>query len=124
MASELLSALSANRLLMTTCSYAAVYEVVRGASGLGAGNGPVRAFLPLHRGFADVSSPSQMISLHDGFQKQELWYNFLEGSDRVALDTHSYLCFTEPNVDPLPLQALKVRSLSPSRFSFSLSLSS
>lgn len=52
---------------------------------------------------------SQMISLHDGFQRQDLWFDFLEGSDRVALDTHSYLCFTEPNDDPLSLQALKVR---------------
>lgn len=68
--------------------YWQVYNEVRLASGLGEGNGP-------------------MISIHDGFGDQSAWYNFLVGADRVALDRHPYLCFTAPNADPLPTQALK-----------------
>lgn len=51
----------------------------------------------------------QMISLHDGFKSGSSWFGFLEGADRVALDSHFYLAFREPNDEALLVQALKVR---------------
>jgi hypothetical protein len=47
--------------------------------------------------------------MHDGFKRSVSWFGFLEGADRVALDSHYYVSFMPPNDDPLPLQALKVR---------------
>lgn len=68
--------------------YYQAYETVRNASGLGEGHGP-------------------MISLHDGFKSGSSWFGFLEGADRVALDSHFYLAFREPNDEALLVQALK-----------------
>lgn len=69
-----------------------------GITGLGEGNGPIITF---HDGFttqaANVSS--------GGFN------GFLGGADRIAMDSHPYLCFSIPsNDDSLGYQASKVRS--------------
>ncbi len=49
--------------------------MMRGITGLGAGNGP-------------------FISIHDGFAGAANWADFLPGSDRIALDIHPYLAFS------------------------------
>ncbi|EPQ58738.1 hypothetical protein GLOTRDRAFT_12654, partial [Gloeophyllum trabeum ATCC 11539] len=54
--------------------YLEAYNIVREASGVGEGKGP-------------------MISYHDGFQSLTSWADFLPGADRIALDSHPYLCF-------------------------------
>lgn len=48
--------------------------MIRGITGLGAGNGP-------------------FISIHDGFDGLSQWADFLPGSDRINLDTHPYFAF-------------------------------
>lgn len=56
--------------------------MIRGITGLGAGNGP-------------------MISIHDRFATRH-WAGFLAGADRVALDCHNYFAFdnqNKPNID-------------------------
>ncbi|KAI5474682.1 glycoside hydrolase family 5 protein [Pseudohyphozyma bogoriensis] len=68
--------------------YHEAYETVRSVSGIGEGNGP-------------------MIAIHDGFAGQTNWFGFMVGADRVALDAHYYLCFTDPNNDELWKQTLK-----------------
>lgn len=56
-----------------------------------------------------------MIAIHDGFQPigQTVadggWLGFMTGADRLALDTHPYLCFTTPNAHNLKTQASQVR---------------
>ena len=53
--------------------------MIRGITGLGAGNGPY-------------------ISIHDGFRGLEIWAGFLTGADRLTLDTHPYFAFNgQPN---------------------------
>jgi len=47
---------------------------VRTASGVGEGKGP-------------------WVNLHDGFFGRDNWDGFLQGGDRVTLDSHPYLCF-------------------------------
>ncbi|PPQ78311.1 hypothetical protein CVT25_011682 [Psilocybe cyanescens] len=54
--------------------YVEAYNVIRGITGVGEGNGPY-------------------ISLHDGFQALNSWPGFLQGADRLMLDTHPYLAF-------------------------------
>lgn len=54
--------------------YLEAYNIVRNAGGVGQGNGP-------------------FIALHDGFQSRSSWVNVFPNADRVALDTHPYLCF-------------------------------
>ncbi|KDQ60685.1 glycoside hydrolase family 5 protein [Jaapia argillacea MUCL 33604] len=54
--------------------YLQAYNLVRTASGIGAGNGP-------------------FISYHDGFLDRTQWAGFLPGADRIALDSHPYICF-------------------------------
>lgn len=57
--------------------------MIRGITGIGAGNGPV-------------------IALHDGFQGIASLADFLPGSDRVAADQHPYLAFNgAANTDPV-----------------------
>jgi glucan 1,3-beta-glucosidase len=57
------------------------------------------------------------ISFHDGFVTIATnvtsggWNGFLNGWDRVALDSHRYLSFSEPNNFGLSYQASLVRSL-------------
>jgi aryl-phospho-beta-D-glucosidase BglC (GH1 family) len=56
-----------------TSFYLQAHTMIRGITGIGAGNGPY-------------------IAIHDGFNLG-LWAGFLPGSDRIALDTHPYLAF-------------------------------
>lgn len=60
--------------------YLEMYKTVREASGIGAGNGP-------------------MISIHDGFLGASNWAGFMTGSDRIALEIHSYLAFSSFSSD-------------------------
>lgn len=48
--------------------------MIRGITGIGQGNGPY-------------------ISIHDGFLGLEVWADFLNGADRLTLDTHTYFAF-------------------------------
>ncbi|TFK76576.1 glycoside hydrolase [Pluteus cervinus] len=54
--------------------YSEAYNIIRTASGIGEGNGP-------------------FISFHDGFLARSQWVNFIPNGDRMALDTHPYICF-------------------------------
>ncbi|KAI5122037.1 hypothetical protein M0805_006022 [Coniferiporia weirii] len=62
--------------------YLQAYDLVRTAGGTGTGNGP-------------------FVSYHDGFLGQPNWAGFLPGADRIALDTHPYLCFSTQSPNPL-----------------------
>ncbi|KAI0273720.1 glycoside hydrolase superfamily [Gloeopeniophorella convolvens] len=62
--------------------YLQAYNLVREASGIGAGNGP-------------------MISYHDGFVGLNGWAGFLPGADRISLDYHPYLCFGSQTSSPM-----------------------
>ncbi|KAI0628059.1 glycoside hydrolase superfamily [Trametes polyzona] len=67
--------------------YLRVYEMVRGITGVGEGNGPVIAF-------------------HDGFDPLKNWADFLPGADRVAIDDHPYFAFDgQTNREPLNITA-------------------
>ncbi|KAI0628401.1 glycoside hydrolase [Trametes polyzona] len=67
--------------------YYKAYQMVRGVTGIGAGNGPI-------------------ISFHDGFSGPGDWAGFLTGSDRVALDIHPYFAFNgKANREPLNITA-------------------
>ncbi|KAK4056072.1 hypothetical protein OIO90_002803 [Microbotryomycetes sp. JL221] len=68
--------------------YLEAYRTIRQASGLGIGHGP-------------------MIVVHDGFKGTRMWHGWLEGADRLALESHRYLAFRPPNDDPLDLQTIK-----------------
>ncbi|GAA5863875.1 hypothetical protein JCM8547_006091, partial [Rhodosporidiobolus lusitaniae] len=92
--------------------YAEAYETVRNVTGYGKGKGP-------------------FLALHDGFKGTRRWYNFLEsrplrsspssssgsgmqkfgssvdGLDRVALDSHRYLAFAEPDLREVGEQVMK-----------------
>lgn len=58
--------------------YGEVYNMIRNnITGTGRGNGP-------------------FIGFHDGFLGLDTYYGFLTNSDRVAWDTHPYICFTAP----------------------------
>jgi glucan 1,3-beta-glucosidase len=70
-------------LFLSPCnSYYQAYNLVRTASGTGAGNGP-------------------FISYHDGFFSRSEWAGFLTGADRISLDTHPYLCFDGQSSAPM-----------------------
>ncbi|KIK63584.1 glycoside hydrolase family 5 protein [Collybiopsis luxurians FD-317 M1] len=62
--------------------YLQAYEIVRKASGIGAGNGPI-------------------ISFHDAFLSRTEWSGFLPGADRISLDSHPYLCFGTQSSAPM-----------------------
>lgn len=68
--------------------YAEVYQMMRNITGTGQGNGPYMV-------------------IHDGFIGQSQWDGFMAGSDRMGLDVHPYICFTNPNNDPWNAQILK-----------------
>ncbi|KAK4704592.1 glucan 1,3-beta-glucosidase, partial [Phenoliferia sp. Uapishka_3] len=74
--------------------YLEAYETVRAITGIGEGKGP-------------------FISYHDGFVSQAKtvaqggWMGFMNGADRIAIDSHPYLCFDTQNNDPLSYQASK-----------------
>ncbi|TDL22949.1 glycoside hydrolase [Rickenella mellea] len=66
-----------------TAFYLQAHNMIRSITGTGAGNGPY-------------------ISIHDGFQADSTWANFLPGSDRIILDTHPYFAFSgQPNTEPV-----------------------
>jgi|SRR5712672_176254 len=46
-----------------------------------------------------------MISFHDGFLGADNWAGFLPGADRIALDLHTYLCFTTQSSSPMSARA-------------------
>jgi hypothetical protein len=57
--------------------------MIRDITGYGEGNGPY-------------------IAIHDGFEVLSTWAGFLEGSDRIILDTHVYLAFDgQPHTQPI-----------------------
>ncbi|KAG8905076.1 hypothetical protein FRB99_000724 [Tulasnella sp. 403] len=62
--------------------YLHMHDVLRNVTGIGAGNGP-------------------FLSIHDGFQPLAQWADFLPGNDRLALDTHPYMCFSDADSTPL-----------------------
>ncbi|KAF7798807.1 hypothetical protein EIP86_010032 [Pleurotus ostreatoroseus] len=71
-----------------TSFYFQVHDTIRGITGIGEGNGPYMV-------------------IHDGFQSLTTWYNFLPGSDRIAMDTHPYFAFDgQPNGEPIAVPAL------------------
>ncbi|PWN30893.1 glycoside hydrolase [Jaminaea rosea] len=57
--------------------YVEAYTMIRNITGTGEGNGP-------------------FIGLHDGFMGVNSYNGFLTNADRVAYDTHPYICFTPP----------------------------
>jgi hypothetical protein len=57
--------------------------MIRGITGVGEGKGP-------------------FISVHDGFLGPAVWAGFLNGADRIAIDTHPYFAFAGgPATDPI-----------------------
>jgi glucan 1,3-beta-glucosidase len=57
--------------------------MIRSITGYGEGNGPY-------------------IAIHDGFIGVAKWANLFPGSDRIALDTHTYFAFDgQPNTEPI-----------------------
>ncbi|KDE06629.1 hypothetical protein MVLG_03124 [Microbotryum lychnidis-dioicae p1A1 Lamole] len=73
--------------------YWETYSMMRQITGYGTGKGP---FISFHDGFMNLNST------RDGG-----WMGWMPGSDRVSLDTHPYLCFSEPNNDGMTYQAAK-----------------
>ncbi|KAG1738191.1 glycoside hydrolase family 5 protein [Suillus lakei] len=66
-----------------TSFYLEAHDMIRNITGYGEGNGPY-------------------IAIHDGFEGLSSWAGFLEGSDRVILDTHPYFAFSgNPNPEPI-----------------------
>ncbi|KAJ7624672.1 glycoside hydrolase superfamily [Roridomyces roridus] len=66
-----------------TSFYLEAHDMIRGITGYGEGNGPY-------------------ISIHDGFDGVPNWAGFLQGSDRIILDTHPYFAFDgSPNDAPI-----------------------
>ena len=68
--------------------YVEAYNVVRGVTGFGDGNGP-------------------FLTIHDGFAGLPAYNGFMAGADRVALDQHNYLAFDLPNNDSIQYDATK-----------------
>ncbi|KAF6749462.1 exo-beta-1,3-glucanase [Ephemerocybe angulata] len=63
--------------------YLEAYNIVRAAGGgTGEGNGP-------------------WISMHNGFLGNSDWIGSFTNADRVTLDQHPYLAFSQPNADPM-----------------------
>ncbi|KIJ11889.1 glucan 1,3-beta-glucosidase [Paxillus involutus ATCC 200175] len=66
-----------------TSFYLLVHDMIRGITGYGEGHGPY-------------------IVVHDGFEGVANWAGFLQGSDRIILDTHPYFAFDgSANTDPI-----------------------
>ncbi|KAG1804107.1 glycoside hydrolase family 5 protein [Suillus subaureus] len=57
-----------------TSFYLLAHDMIRNITGYGEGHGPY-------------------IAIHDGFLGTAAWANFLQGSDRIILDTHPYFAF-------------------------------
>lgn len=41
------------------------------------------------------------ISIHDGFVARADWYNFIPNGDRLAIDSHPYVCFGAQSANPV-----------------------
>lgn len=65
-----------------TSFYLEAHTMIRGITGYGEGNGPY-------------------IAIHDGFQSLASWAGFLQGSDRIILDTHPYFSFGAIDTSPI-----------------------
>ncbi|KAJ7228427.1 glycoside hydrolase family 5 protein [Mycena pura] len=65
-----------------TSFYLEAHTMIRGITGYGAGNGPY-------------------IAIHDGFQSVDSWAGYLQGSDRIILDTHPYFSFGGIDTSPI-----------------------
>jgi len=63
-------------------SYLEAYNIIRTASGTGEGKGPY-------------------VSIHDGFFSRDDWVGVFPNADRIALDTHPYLCFGSQSDNPV-----------------------
>ncbi|EGG13121.1 family 5 glycoside hydrolase, partial [Melampsora larici-populina 98AG31] len=72
------------------------YKLIRSIGGQGEGNGP---FIVFHDGFQGVSGIGSTL--------KNPWSGFMNGSDRVGLDTHPYLCFGSQNNDSLETNSFK-----------------
>ncbi|KAA1082162.1 hypothetical protein PGTUg99_024601 [Puccinia graminis f. sp. tritici] len=72
--------------------YLQAYQMIRGITGYGAGKGP-------------------MMIIHDGFQGTGAghtgWAGFLNGADRIGLDTHTYFAFDKQSNDSLGYNSYK-----------------
>lgn len=69
--------------------------MMRDITGVGKGKGP---FIAFHDGFSSLAAPVAAGG----------WNGFLNGWDRVAIDSHRYLCFADPNNWGLGYQATLV----------------
>ncbi|KAI0079826.1 glycoside hydrolase [Panus rudis PR-1116 ss-1] len=70
-----------------TAFYLHAHNMIRSITGVGEGKGPY-------------------IAIHDGFIGVSKWANFLQGSDRIILDTHPYFAFDgQPNNEPINVPA-------------------
>jgi glucan 1,3-beta-glucosidase len=68
---------------LPSVSYLETYNMIRGITSTGAGNGPY-------------------ICIHDGFQGPNEFAGFLTGADRMIIDTHPYFAFNgNPNTEPI-----------------------
>ncbi|KAG0659221.1 hypothetical protein C6P46_005274 [Rhodotorula mucilaginosa] len=72
--------------------YLETYNMMREITGIGEGKGP---FIAFHDGFSSLAAPVAAGG----------WNGFLNGWDRVAIDSHRYLCFADPNNWGLGYQA-------------------
>lgn len=61
--------------------------------GTGEGNGP---FMAIHDGFGGPAGGGP-----------RGWDGFLAGADRLALDSHTYLCFGPQNADTVTVNSMK-----------------
>ncbi|KAH9452645.1 hypothetical protein MJO28_008441 [Puccinia striiformis f. sp. tritici] len=68
--------------------YYQVYQMIRNIGGTGTGNGP-------------------FMVIHDGFSGPNSWNGFLQGADRLGLDTHTYFCFGNQNTDTAAMNSIK-----------------
>jgi len=68
--------------------YYQVYQMLRAIGGTGEGNGP-------------------FMVIHDGFSGGATWTGFLQGADRLGLDSHTYLCFGAQNSDSVAVNSVK-----------------
>lgn len=81
-------------------SYLETYNMMRDITGVGKGKGP---FIAFHDGFSSLAAPVAAGG----------WNGFLNGWDRVAIDSHRYLCFADPNNWGLGYQATLVSPFLP-----------
>lgn len=76
-----------------TTFYLRAHDMIRNITGIGEGHGP-------------------FIAIHDGFMGTAYWAGFLQGSDRIALDTHPYFAFdNHPNNQPVNVTVANGSSL-------------